>query len=122
LSINRKFIMSILKNKFLLYIGLFFLFVAFIGRHLGVSKLYCIPIFCIAILLKIIFLFNVFRSIDFKMSLWLMLILVGVCMILLSLLFKFALPVLWLRNLLFYGAIALKATGLIIKIKSSITH
>lgn len=109
------------KNKLFLYFGLALLLVAIIGRHVGLSNLVWIPIFSLALLLKGIFLFNVFRAKGLKMDLSLILIITGVFLILISLIFKFIFPILWLRNILFYGAITLKVTGLIIKITSKKT-
>lgn len=73
-----------------------------------------ISTFSIAILLKAAFLVNVFQTKGFKISLWLLLIIIGVIMILVSLIFKHAYPVEWLRNILFYGAITLKISGLVL--------
>ena len=103
-----------INNKLFLYIGLGLLFIAIIIRWLGVCSVVWISMFCIAILLKIIFLVKVFRTKGFKMSLWLALILIGVAMILLSLIFKYVYPVVLLRNILFYGALTFKFSGLIL--------
>jgi len=110
------YIINILRknNRLLLYIGLSLLAVSLITRWAGVPSTVWIPMFCLAILLKATFLINVFHAKGFKMSLWLLLILIGVAMILLSLIFKSVYPVEWLRNILFYGAITLKVSGLIL--------
>lgn len=102
------------NNRLFLYVGLGLLFIAVVIRWAGVSSVVWIPVFVIAILLKAVFLVNVFRTKGFKMSLWLALILSGVAMILLSLLLKSVFPVPSLRNILFYGAITLKVSGLVL--------
>ena len=103
-----------MNNHLFLYTGLSLLLAAFIIRWLGVPAFVWIPAFSMAILLKAIFLINIFHSKEFKMNLGLILILTGVAMILTSLLFKYTFPVLWLRNILFYGAIILKVSGFIL--------
>lgn len=112
--------MNTLNNKLFLYSGLSLLFIALILRWSGIPATIWIPAFVVAILLKIIFLVNVFRTKGFKMSLWLMLIITGVAMILVSLIFKYVLPIPLLRNILFYGAITLKVSGLIIMLAGKI--
>jgi uncharacterized membrane protein len=47
-------------------------------------------------------------------GLWLYLILAGVAMILVSMLFKNIFPLPVVRNILFYGAISLKISGLLL--------
>ncbi len=101
-----------MNNKLFLYVGLSLLIVAVMIRWLEVSSAIWIPVFCIAILLKGVFLVNVFRFKGFNMSLWLTLILIGVILILISLLFKYVFPVPVVRNILFYGAITFKISGL----------
>lgn len=101
-------------GKLILYSGLGLLCVALVSRWFGISDLFWIPALCLAILLKMTFLFIIFRSKDFKMSLWLLLIITGVIMIFLSLLFKYTFPNPLFRNILFYGAISFKITGLIL--------
>jgi len=104
-----------INNKLFLYFGLGMLAVAIVLRNLTETS-YWIPTFLIAIALKAIFLFNSLRTKDFKFSLWLQLISIGVIMILLSLVFKHIFPIPLLRNILFYGAITLKITGLLLMI------
>lgn len=97
-----------------MYTGLSLLVIAIIIRWLGLSSAVWIPAFGIAILLKGIFLVNVFRFKGFKMYGWLILILTGVVMILVSLPFKYVYPVPVVRNILFYGAIIFKISGLLL--------
>jgi len=114
-----------MNNNIYLYSGLSLLLIAFVIRWIGVTHVVWIPILGIAILMKGIFLMNVFRRKGFKMSLWLMLILIGVVLILLSMLFRYVYPVPIVWAILFYGAIALKVSGLVLmlskKIKGSST-
>ena len=103
-----------MNKSLFLYTGISLLLVAFVTRWLGVPAVIWIPIFSIAILSKVIFLINICCSKGFKMSLGLMFIFIGVAAILISMLFKYIFPVVWLRNILFYGAITLKITGFIL--------
>lgn len=102
------------NGKLLLYTGLSFLLIAIVIRGLGGSNTIWIPIFILAILLKTMFLFVIFRARKFKWSLWLTLIVSGVILIFISLLFKYVFPIPLLRDILFYSAIFLKITGLIL--------
>ncbi|WP_280743583.1 MULTISPECIES: hypothetical protein [unclassified Parabacteroides] len=101
-------------NKYCLYAGLSLLAAAILLRWLVAG----FPLFAfwtlmgVAILLKSIFLVNVFREKGFRPALWLYLILAGVCLILLSMLFKYVFVLPLLRNILFFGAILLKISGL----------
>ena len=108
------------KNKLFLYAGLSLLLITIIIRGFGVSSAIWIPIFSIAILLKGIFLINIFRSKKFKMTGWLMFILIGVAMILISMLFKSIFPIPLIRDVLFYGAITFKVLGLILMLVQKI--
>ena len=101
-----------MKNKLFLYSGLSLLTVAIVTRSLGAPFMVWILTLSVAVLLKGVFVTNIIRSKDFKISLWLILIIIGVLMILLSLVFKYIYPVPFLRNILFYGAILLKVSGL----------
>jgi hypothetical protein len=97
-----------------LYIGLSIICIAFVVRWLG-APLYCFwGLLGLAISFKAVFLVAVFRAGPFRPGLWLYLILAGVVMILTSLLFKSIFPIPAIRNILFYGAISLKITGLIL--------
>jgi len=107
-----------MNRSLFLYTGLSLLLVSIIIRRFGVSAFVWMLILSIAILLKVIFLINIIRSRKFKISLGLILIFIGVTMMLISTLFKYVFPVLWLRNILFYGAITLKISGLIISVFS----
>lgn len=104
------------NNKYFLFAGLTLLLIAIVAQSMGASTVLWGILFGLAILLKGIFLYNIFRYKDFKMTLWLGLILAGVVMILVSLLFKyvFSMPILY--NILFYGAITLKTSGLLLLI------
>ena len=102
------------RNRLFLLIGLSLLLVSIVIRWLGVSVAIWGTIFGTAILLKSIFLFNVFRTKGFKKNIGLTLIVIGVGMILTSLIFKYIFPVDLLRNILFYGAIVCKVFGLIL--------
>jgi hypothetical protein len=103
-------------NKKFLFSGLFLLSLAFAVRWLVGSELWFYSLLGTGILLKGIFLFNVFRKKGFHLGLGFSLILIGVVMILTSLLFKNIFPIPLLRNVLFYGALALKATGVVVLI------
>ncbi|MDL2208968.1 hypothetical protein LJB97_05040 [Parabacteroides sp. OttesenSCG-928-O15] len=108
--------MKQINNKLFLYYGLGILFLAIILRAFDVPTLVWAPLFGIAIVLKTIFLIRVFRSKNFQPSLWLGFILTGVAMIFISMIFRYLYPVPWLWCILFYGAIALKLTGLLMMI------
>jgi hypothetical protein len=107
------------NNKIFLYGGLTLLLTAFAVRWLspGVPAVYFWLLLGMAITLKSVFLVNVFRKKDFKPALWLYLILAGVLMILVSFLFKHAYPIPPVRLTLFYGAIILKVSGLVLLIR-----
>jgi hypothetical protein len=94
------------------------LLIAFTAKWTGAPPYCFIILFGIAISLKSIFLILVFREKGFKPSLWLYLILAGVALMLLSILFKntFQMPV--LNKILFYGAIMLKMSGLVLMLFS----
>jgi len=106
------------NNKIFLYSGLALLLIAFIIRWagMGIPLYYFWILTGIAITLKSIFLINVFRRKEFKPALWLYFILAGVVMILISLLFKHVYPMPSVWFVLFYGAIILKVSGLILMI------
>jgi len=110
------------RNKLFLYGGLFFLGIAIILRWQGVSYFYWIPPFFLAIGLKVIFLFNIFREKEFKLTLWLTLILIGVALIFISLLFKYVFYLPLVRQILFYSAISLKVVGLIVMLVGRIRN
>ncbi|MDH6533881.1 hypothetical protein D0T51_02610 [Parabacteroides sp. 52] len=110
--------MKKINNRVFLYSGLFLLFIAFLVRWLECPGWLFISLFVAAILLKAVFLFHTFRTKGCKLSLWLGLILAGVILIFISILFKTLFPVPFLRNLLFYTAILLKVTGLILMLVS----
>ena len=106
--------MKKIDGRLFLYAGLGLLVIAFVVKWLGA------PIVCFWILLgaaisfKILFLIISFRNKSIRGGLWLYFILAGVAMILLSLLFKNIFPIPIVRNILFYGAIFLKISGLIL--------
>ncbi|MDR2058157.1 MAG: hypothetical protein LBP83_07765 [Dysgonamonadaceae bacterium] len=101
-------------NKVFLYSGLGILFIAFTFHWAGMPAYYFGVLLSIAIVFKTLFLISVFRLKGFKPSPWLYFILAGVAMILISLLFKTIFPIPVLHKILFYGAISLKITGLIL--------
>jgi hypothetical protein len=107
-----------INNKVFLYSGLALLLTAFAIRWLspGVSSVYFWLLFGVAISFKTVFLINVFRSKGFQPALWLYLILAGVLMILASMFFKYVYPLPPVQLPLFYGAILLKVSGLILLI------
>jgi len=102
------------RNKLFLYTGLCLLCIAIILRWQNISSLFWVPVFFIAIVLKAVFLVDLFRTKEFKLTLWLVLIITGVVMILTSMLFKYVFDFPVLRQILFYGAISLKVIGLLI--------
>lgn len=104
------------NNKIILYSGLALLFLAIYLRSVSVTSSVWLPLFCVAILLKTCFLVRVFRSKSFKPRLWFLLILCGVVLILLSMLFKYVFVIPWLRTTLFYGALFLKSSGLLLMV------
>ncbi|MGL4955703.1 MAG: GNAT family N-acetyltransferase [Bacteroidales bacterium] len=104
------------RNKLLLYSALTLMLTAIVSKQLGLASVYWIPVFSIAILLKCVFLLTLLQARKFKLSLPLILIIIGVGFMLTSFIFKTAFPILWLHSTLFYGAIALKITGLILAI------
>lgn len=106
-----------LDNRVYLYLGLALLLFSFVLRYLGASALVFWTVFGVAVFLKVFFLILVFRAKGFKPSLWLYLILAGVALIFISMLFKTLFPIPLLRNVLFYGAIALKLSGLVLMIR-----
>jgi Zn-dependent protease len=106
-----------LDNKVYLYLGLALLLFSFVLRYFEASTWLFWTLFGVAISLKCFFLFTVFREKGFRPSLWLYLILAGVTLILVSMLFKTVFPIPWLRNVLFYGAIVLKLSGLLLMIR-----
>ncbi|MDR2042356.1 MAG: hypothetical protein LBP98_08595 [Tannerella sp.] len=105
------------KSAFL-YSGLGVLLVAFASKWTGAAVCYFWLLLGAAVVLKTLFLISVFRAREFKPSLWFHLILTGVSLILLSQLFKTIFPVPVLYKILFYSAITLKATGLILMLCS----
>jgi FtsH-binding integral membrane protein len=104
------------NNKVFLYGGLTLLFTAFAIRWVrpDISLVYFGVLLGMAITLKSIFLITNFRKKGFKPALWHYFILAGVIMILLSLLFKQVYPIPPVQLTLFYGAILLKVSGLIL--------
>jgi hypothetical protein len=103
-------------NKICLYGGLSLLIVAFAvyGIMGGGAAFYLL--LTAAIILKSIYLIMTFRQKGIRLTLGMTLILIGVVMILISLLFKSLIPISWLHNLLFYGAITLKVLGLLLTV------
>jgi hypothetical protein len=107
-------------NKLPLYAGLCLLLVAFTVKFMGMSD-YCFWILLgVAITFKTFFIISVFKTKGFKPAMWLYFILTGVAVILISMLFKTIFPVPILHKILFYIAISLKITGLILMFYSKI--
>lgn len=108
--------MRIANNVRFLYAGLTFLLIAFVVKWFGtaIPSYYFWILIGIAVVLKAVFLINVFREKGFKPALWLYLILTGVALIFISMFFKYICPISVLQQLLFYGAIVLKVAGLIL--------
>ncbi|MDR3236861.1 MAG: hypothetical protein LBT48_09115 [Prevotellaceae bacterium] len=103
-------------NKIFLYAGLSLLVAAFAVYGIaGIGTAFYL-LLTAAILLKSLYLIMVFRQKGIRLTLGMTLIILGVVMILTSLLFKSLIPIPWLRNLLFYGAITLKVLGLLLTI------
>lgn len=110
--------MNKLTNKAFLYAGLALLLIAFIIRWAGIGASYYLfwGVLGIAIVFKSIFLVLTFCEKGLKLSWGLRLILIGVLLIVLSLIFKYIIFLPLIRDILFYGAIMLKITGLILLI------
>lgn len=102
-----------------LYSGLMLLLVAFLIRWMapGLPAWVFWVLTVMAICLKAAFLVNVFRAKDFRPAPWLYFILAGVALIFVSMIFKYLYPIALLRHILFYGAILLKCTGLVLLLK-----
>jgi len=99
-----------------LYAGLIILLIAFIGKWSNIPEPYFWILLGIAIMLKTLFLISMFRVEGFKPSLWLYFILAGVAMMLISMLFS---PTGFVfHKTVFYFAILLKTTGLILMLFS----
>lgn len=109
--------MKFLTSRLLLGSSLIFLFIAILLKWQGAVWLLWLPVLILAIFLKVGFLATVIRAKDFRIGVWLALIIVGVILIFVSLVFKYLYPIVWLRNTLFYGAIFLKITGVGLKLK-----
>lgn len=102
------------NNRLFLFSGLGLLFVAIVLRELGLSPIYWASTFSIAILLKSLFVFQTLRARNFALSWGVKLILIGVVTILISLIFRYLLPIEWLRAILFYSALGLKLSGVLL--------
>jgi len=90
------------------------LLIAFAARQMH-APMYCFLILSgAAILFKTFFLIGIIRNKSIKVGLWFYLILTGIAMVLISLLFKNIFPIPIIRNILFFGAILMKITGLIL--------
>ena len=100
--------------KVFLYAGLSLLAIAFIVKWLDAPVYYFWILLGLAISFKVYFLAITLRSKSIRYGLWLYFILTGVAMILTSLLFKNIFPIPIIRNILFFGAILLKITGVIL--------
>ncbi|MDR1197629.1 MAG: hypothetical protein LBK94_01260 [Prevotellaceae bacterium] len=105
-------------KKTFLYIGLGILTIAFVFKLTAAPAYYFWILLSTALIFKMFFLTAVFSEKGFKLSLWLCLILTGVVLILASMLFKTVFPIPALHKALFYVAISLKVTGLLLMIFS----
>jgi len=106
------------RNKLFLYIGLVLLFIAFFFKWTGIWITSFGILLGIAIVFKVLFLLMTFREKGFKFQLWIYLMMAGVGLILLSMLFKTVIPVQLVHKVLFYSAILLKITGLVLMLFS----
>ena len=98
--------------------GLAALLIAFVCKWAGMPA-YCFwGLFGMAIALKTLFLVAAFREKAFKPKPWLYFILTGVALVLLSVLFRTIFPIPAVYKCLFYGAITLKVTGLLLMLFS----
>jgi hypothetical protein len=111
--------MNVKNNKIFLYTGLGILLTAFILKWSAAITYWFWILLGVAIVFKVAFLISVFRTKGFKPKLWLFLILTGVAVILISILFKTVFHIPNVYKILFYIAIALKTTGLILMIFSN---
>ena len=106
-----------MKHRILfLYSGLGILLASFVCRWIGMPACCFWLLLGIAIILKTLFLVFTFKEKGFKPKLWLHFILSGVVLILFSLLFKTIIPIPTVYKVLFYSAITLKVTGLLLMI------
>ncbi|MCC8133991.1 MAG: hypothetical protein LIP04_10780 [Tannerellaceae bacterium] len=106
------------NRKLCLFIGLATLLIAYVAKWADAPLFYFRILLGMAISFKSIFLILVFREKGFKPGPGLYLILAGVAMILLSMFFKNIFPVMALHTILFYGAILLKISGLVLMLYS----
>jgi len=102
-------------NKAFLYSGLSVLLLAFVCKWMKLPTYSFWILLGAAVVLKSLFLISVFRT-KYKPSKGLYVILIGIGMILISMFFKYIYPLSLLNKILFYGAISLKITGLLMMI------
>ena len=100
-------------SKIALYSGLSVLALAFISKWMQMPVYSFWILLCIGIAIKTIFLISIIRS-GLKPNKGFYIILIGVGMILISMVFKYIYPILLLSKILFFSAILLKITGLIL--------
>lgn len=106
------------SNRLLLYCGLTLVTTSFIAKWtLNISDLLFYVLLGVAISCKILFLLSHMQAKGFKMDIGIYFILTGVGLMLLSMLFKTIFPIPVLQQILFYTAISLKITGVILKFK-----
>ncbi|MDR0754454.1 MAG: hypothetical protein LBF04_03605 [Prevotellaceae bacterium] len=103
-------------KKSFLYAGLGILAISFIVKWMGAPSYCFLILLCVAIILKSVFLITVISAKGFKPSLWFYFIATGVFMILISMIFKTTFQVAAMHEILFYGAVFLKITGLVLMI------
>ena len=111
--------MNVKNSKIFLYTGLGILLTALILKWFAAITYWFWILLGIAIVFKTAFLISLFRTKEFKPKLWLFLILTGVAIILISMFFKTVFHIPLVYKILFYTAISLKATGLILMIFSN---
>ncbi len=100
-------------NKLFLYTGLTLLLLSLILKYFGAITVIYVPIFIAAIVLKLIFLINIFKQKNSLNKTGLYIILSGVVLIIISLIFKKAIPMPVVNKILFYMAITLKISGVL---------
>ena len=102
------------RNKLFLYTGLGILLLALIARWAELPSCCFWILLSAAILLKALFLLLTFMEHGFKLQRWFYLILAGVALILLAIPFKTIVPIPWVYKILFFSAIVLKTSGLVL--------
>lgn len=102
------------RSRISVYIALLLLFAAMLLKYFGAPNAIFWTLFGMAILLKVLFLITILSSKGFKMTIGMYLILIGVLIILVSILLKWFPNLFVLQRILFFLAITLKVSGLIL--------